>query len=346
VNLIQPIPRPAGDTRLAGSGFRVITQPGEVEAWLRTHSIHPLSLLLKNEGGRVFADADGAGIGFFETPGAVLSIGGVVPGARTPRAVLDGFLDWCAAARRKPRFVHFSAADAAMLDAAGFHVEQIGASFALDFDSAALEGKAYRQVRRKLQKAGRAGMRVEEICTRERFAELRGTIDAINAEWQRAKRAKPLRRLVYAFDLVAPSADERVFVAWHGDEIIAYLVFSRVLRNGSPVWFHNLSRRRTGCADGTMQSIVSQFLESSGAGTLHFGFTPLVEMAPPTMRHSALFAKVARWLSRRGGVVYPARAQRQYKMSWSPTEIIPEFFAYREPTLAAALGLLRSTNSI
>jgi lysylphosphatidylglycerol synthetase-like protein (DUF2156 family) len=328
------------------TGDRVIEEPHRVIEWLRQHSRHPLSLLLRNVGARVFVDASGGGVGFIEAGRSALCIGGVVPGTQPALATLEQFLKWCDDRGLKARFVHITGEDAAKLEKCGFRVEQIGASYQSRFALASLEGKQFRQVRRKLSNARRAGVTVEEVRDEGRFAELAPMFAEINSQWLGAKRAKPLRHMVCAFDLVRPGADDRVFVAWHGGQMVAYLVFTRTLRRDGQIWFHNLSRRLTGCVDGTMQVIVAKFLEENAPCTLHFGFTPLVEMQPPQFVHSRLFSRITGWLSARGGIVYPARAQRQYKMSWAPDTITPEYFAYRENTLSAALGLLRTTNSI
>jgi lysylphosphatidylglycerol synthetase-like protein (DUF2156 family) len=327
-------------------GTQIIAEPARVTDWLRSHSHHPLSLLLKNENGRIFSDCGGGGIGFIDTGGALLCIGGIVAGERPASAILKEFCDWCDVKRVKARFVHFTRDEAILLEKQGYRIEQIGASYEMAYEKAELTGSKFRQVRRKLSNAQRAGISVEEITNLARFNEVKPQLAEINAQWLREKRAKPLRHLVYAFDLISPSMDERVFVAWHNGVIIAYLVFSRVLRDNEQCWFHNLSRRRTGCVDGTMQAMVAAFLATSPPGVLNFGFTPLVEMQASEFQHSRVFASLARWLSDRGGLVYPARAQRQYKISWAPQTIIPEYFAYRENTLIAALGLLRTTNSI
>ena len=85
-----------------------------------------------------------------------------------------------------------------------------------------------------------------------------------------------------------------------------------------------------------------------GCSYLHFGFTPLVEMdRDVAFTGSPAFAKIARWMAHKGGVVYPAASQRQYKMSWRPQLITTEYIGFpKGKALKALWSVLRSTNSI
>jgi lysylphosphatidylglycerol synthetase-like protein (DUF2156 family) len=325
---------------LAGS----TSEPAAMRAWVDRYGLHPLAVLPALNGGELFVHGGLGGVGFFRWRRGVLAVGGALTAERDHRAVLSAFLEWCSQHQLKPRFVHLPAASAEALAALGFKIDQLGASYSLAFDGGDLPGRSYQQVRRKLNAAWRAGVTVERVDA-PRYAELLPQLREINRQWLRQKGAKHIRLLVCEFDRIAADADTRIYVASHHDRVIAYLVFNRTL-GADAGWFHNLSRRATGCVDGTMQLIVSTFMREVGHGTLHFGFTPLVELVEPAYPHDAVATWIARQLARRGGVVYPARSQRQYKVSWCPTGIAPEYFAYRGSTLGAMIWFLRATNSV
>ena len=313
-------------------------------AFLAAGSAHPLTLLLRNRAAEFFRDGDD-GVGFFRHGRGALVVGGALAHPDRRSQTLRRFVAWCDDQRLRPVFMHIPSQDAPTLAELGFRIDQLGASYSRHFDSDQLDGSSFRQVRRKLNAARRAGVTVERIDDAARFAAVRPTLVEINADWLKRKGQRHLRHLVGAFDEIRLDEDERLYVAWNEGRLIAYVLFSRTLGPDAG-WFHNLSRRRTGCVDGTMQMIVVTLMREVGAGLLHFGFTPMVELRPALYPHSRGLAWVVGALAARGGVVYPARSQRQYKVSWAPDLIEPEYFAYRGNPLIAALWLLRATNSI
>ena len=323
----------------------ITAEKAAISSWLDAFAAHPLTTLLTLNDGELFVRADVGGVGFFRFGRGVLAVGGALTPDGDHRPTLEAFLEWCAAERLIPQFVHFSRATAAALAQLGFKIDQLGASYSLALDDGKLSGRQYQQVRRKLNKAQRLGVTIERIENVGRFETLIPTLQEINRQWLRQKGAKHIKLLVCEFNRIRPDADTLIYTAWHDGELVAYLVFSRTTGSDSG-WFHNLSRRKPGCVDGTMQLIVSRLMEDVGNGIIHFGFTPLVELQAPVYPHSKVASVIARQLSKFGGVVYPARSQRQYKASWCPTEVSPEYLAYRGSTLRAILWFLRATNSL
>jgi len=233
-----------------------------------------------------------------------------------------------------------------MFRAAGFALNNIGSSYCRLPDTDWLKGKPFRQVRRKINYARREGMAVREIQSQIDFDSAMPQLAIINKEWQK-KKAKPLRHMVSVFDEIdVESDDTRFFVAEHEGRLISFTCFTRCCDTESS-WFHNLSRRRTGCIDGSMQLIVTEFLKAEGSAvSLQFGFTPLVDLQSECIGGSKLFHKLSQRLEKMGGVIYPARSQLQYKRSWSPQVIIPEYVAYRGNPLLALWSMVRTTNAI
>ncbi len=321
------------------------TDVDQISGWIEQYSQHPLSILLSINGGELFVRARTGGVGFFRWGTGLLVVGGVMTDDEDHGPTLAAFLDWCEREKLTPRFVHFPPATASALADLGFMIDQLGASYSLSFQDSKLSGKGYQQVRRKLNKARRLGVTVERIRDEERYLALVPELEKINLEWLGQKGAKHIELLVCEFERVKPDANTLIYAAWHQNELIAYIVFSRT-SGENPGWFHNLSRRRAECVDGTMQLIVHSLMQEIDSGVIHFGFTPLVDLTESTYPHSVVAKLIAKRLASLGGVVYPARSQRQYKVSWCPSEVIPEYLAYRGNTLGAMLWFLRATNSL
>ena len=314
--------------------------------FLRLYSLHHLSCLLLNPAAIIFQTEPNCGVGYTIHKRVVIVIGGIMAPTELIEKTGGIFLAWCTRKKLTPLFVHLSQNDRNFLIRRGFRINQIGASYSLSFNKFTATGKKYRQVRRKLNNALRSGVTAAEITTQSEFHNIRDQLVAINKNWLKGKKAKKIRILVSEFDnLSFPSDEHKLFIARHGGKITSYIVFSRTYGKEAG-WFHNLSRRNTGCVDGTMQLMVTKFLETLENETLHFGFTPLVEMNSNTINGSHSFSKIARFLSNRGGVVYPARAQRQYKVSWNPNQVKLEYFSYKGLVLPRVLNLLVLTNSL
>ena len=318
-----------------------------VRRLLRDASRHYLSLLLDNPGIAFFESGAGV-VGYARYRSSLLVLGGLMAPEPERPGLLAAFIAWCDRERLNPMFVHTPEADLPLLRAAGFEINQIGACYGIHLPEYSMAGKRFQQLRNKINRARKKGLVVEEITRQQDFEALLPVLRAINHSWLHGKKAKHIRFMVTDFDYVELGPDaNRLLVARHDGEVIGYILYSRTWGDDSG-WFHNLSRHRVGSVDGSMQLINHTFLESldSDIDYLHFGFTPLVEMTGDAPDGSKAFAAVASFLAQRGGVVYPARSQRQYKMSWRPTYIRPEYFAYRGSSLKALLGLLFATNSV
>jgi lysylphosphatidylglycerol synthetase-like protein (DUF2156 family) len=321
------------------------TEVSHIGHWIDKCAEHPLAVLPKLNGGELYVRAGVGAVGFFRWKDGLLVVGGALSCDDDKLPILAAFLDWCQRQGKAPYFVHFSPETATALATLGFNIDQLGASYSLRFENDDLSGKGYQQVRRKLNKARRSGVVIERVDDEARYAELVPQLRDINRQWLRQKDAKAIRLLVCEFERIKPDPDTLIYTAWHEGKLVAYLVLSRTPGRDWG-WFHNLSRRETGCVDGTMQLIVSTFMREVFSGVIHFGFTPLVELTASAYPHSRAATWIASWLAKFGGIVYPARSQRQYKASWNPTQISPEYFAYRGNTLRAVFWFLRATNSL
>jgi len=329
-----------------GFVFSIISDNNEIRTILEKYSQHHLSVMLLDKQAKIFFCSKLGGIGFVNSKKYVLSIGGIMAGEEFKSKLFCAFLDWARTSKYSVGFVHFIKSDIKILNQYGFRTNQIGATFSKKFENFKPAGKLYQQLRRKQNKALRSGVTVREITSSNVFLKLRSELSEINESWLKHKKAKPLRHLVFDFDTMnVPSEDNRLLVAYHDGLLVSYTIFSRTYGDDAG-WFCSISRHRQGCVDGTMQLIMSRMVDLLGSSVMHFGFTPLVDMGDDFGRNSAIFSKIANKLALSGGVVYPSASQRQYKVSWNPTQIESEYFAYEKGVLPAVFSLLRITNSI
>lgn len=334
-------------TSIAGNNH-LIDARDEIEGHLKKYARHSLAILLKNPGARMFVNDMGNAIGITQSGRHVIAIGGLM-GPEAGRAdLLAEFQCWCSASKLRPMFAHFPMEDVSVLNAGGFRVNQIGASYSIDLRDYKMQGGKFSQLRNKINKAHARGVSIEEICSNEEFMQIRPNLEAINAEWLNKKKAKQIKIFVTDFNAVSINPDTtRLLIAKHDGQIIAYVIYTKT-HGKDAGWFHNLSRHRKSIPDGTMQAINKNFIDSLATvgGYLHLGFTPLVEMDADIGEGSKAFTTIARYLSSKGGVVYPARSQRQYKNSWRPNQVSPEYLAYKGNPLRAIFSLLLASNSI
>lgn len=331
---------------------RTMNNMNMIAAWLSRFDSHPLSILTMQPETNLFvSDQVEAAIPYFHDKNLFLAIGGLLANDKDKPLVLDDFLRFSRNQKKIPSFLFFQHDDRKRMAQAGLCVNQIGASCKIDIERYSLEGGHFQQLRYKIRKAEKSGIRVREINCPTAYESLRSCLHSINDSWLKSKGNKLLRRLVTDFSSIRiPDPNRRLFIATLDQALTGYILYSRLF-GPKTGWFHDLSRKAQNTPDGIMQLINKYALDcfkQEGHEQLDFGFTPLVEMQPsPYDNHSALFSKLANWLARQGGVVYPARSQWQYKKSWRPHHIEAEYLAYpKGKTLPALWGLLKATNSI
>lgn len=330
---------------------KIVEDEQYVAKYVKQYARHHLSVLLLNPGVKLFSLAGtNSSIGFSQHKKCIISLGGLMGDEQHRERLIIEFLEWCKDKKYKPMFLHFQRSDAVLFNRHGCKTNQVGACYSIDLNKYSMAGKKFQQLRYKMNKAEKRGVQVREILDNNEFETLKPILLDINQSWQAKKKAKPIRIMVTNFDSISLSeGDHRLFIATYEEDVISYILYSRTYGNDSG-WFHNLSRYRKDAPDGSMQLINKFFLQSfdneEDKKYLHFGFTPLVDMGNEVGGGSTGFTKIAEFLSKKGGVVYPARSQRQYKMSWRPTHIEPEYFSYSSGALPAIINLLMATNSI
>ena len=231
----------------------------------------------------------------------------------------------------------------------GFTLNQLGTSFGLTLPRFTLNGAQKMQLRNKISRARRAGLRIAEVGRdaprdEDTFAKLH----AISAEWLGGKRRPELDFMTGEIGL-PDDLRRRVFIILDGrDQALGFITYVPAWGE-RPGYLHDLSRRLPTAPPGAMELCNAHAIErmsAEGARFLHFGFTPFVVDAMERPGANRVAAWAVRGLRRWGKVIYPADSQAQYKLKWCPDIVEREYIAARPLSVRAVIDLLRLTRSI
>lgn len=316
---------------------------------LAARSDNPSAFLALNKGNMQFTDDGRAGVVVYRPAGRYLmQFGGPFAAAADYAPLLESFLRFAAAQRRRVVAVQLQHRDAEQYARHGFTVNQMGASYAVHLPDFSLRGGKFMRLRNKVSRALRAGLKITECEPGQGLDRL----DAIDSDWLRGKgrHARPLQFLVGEHD--GPlQARRRVFLAALDDEPIGYVSYAPVY-GSRPGWLHDLSRRRTAAPPGVMEAINTAAIEAfraEGAQWLHFGFTPFVGLdeSLETPAAGRGVGRIIRFLAEHGERLYPSATQLAYKEKWGPHVVLPEYIAFHgRPRLGAVWRLARVTNAV
>lgn len=312
---------------------------------LRTASDNPSAFLALNAGNSHFTvpDLDGV-ITYRESGRRLVQFGGP---AGDPR-LLSRFTDYARERRRTVVAIQVQAHDVAAYEAAGYTVNQVGASYAVDLAEFTLRGKKFVRLRNKIARATRSGLLVKEVAEPDWHDRMK----ALDARWlaSKGKHAKELEFLVGEYG-GAHQPLRRLFVGTIDGDLVGYVSYSPAY-GSRPGWLHDLSRRLPDGPPGVMETINSTAIDvfrSEGAAWLHFGFTPFTGLSPThaPASESRWFAWLVRQLAARGAAVYPAATQLAYKHKWAPHAIIPEYIAFQgRASLYSFLQVFKAANAL
>ncbi|WP_373295539.1 bifunctional lysylphosphatidylglycerol flippase/synthetase MprF [Kitasatospora griseola] len=307
------------------------------------------AFLALNAGNEFFALPDEDGLIAYRRAGRYLvQFGGVFAAPERQPVLLREFRAAAARERRRIVGVQLQRADAELYRAAGFTINQVGASYSVPLPDFSLRGSKFVKLRNKISRAGRSGLEVREVD----FAEYAERIAAIDRTWLRAK-GRHVKEIEFLVGQLGGPAQRlrRLFVGLLDGEPVAYISYSPAF-GSRPGWLHDLSRRLPQTVPGVMEAVnahaAGRFKEE-GAGWLHFGFTPFTGLDPEheLAGHSPLTAKFMRLLAEHGGAVYPAQTQLAYKEKWAPEPALPEYLAFDGGArLGAVWQILRVTKSV
>ncbi|OLZ63397.1 hypothetical protein AV521_39255 [Streptomyces sp. IMTB 2501] len=317
---------------------------------IRTHtaSENPSSFLALNSGNSVFTVPGADGVVVHRRTGRwAVQFGGPFAAEEDYDTLLDAF-------RRHVRDeglglvgVQLQRTDAERYARRGFTVNQVGASWAVSLAEFTLRGSRFMQLRNKISRAHRNGLRIQEVDA----ADVGEAIAAIDAAWLGSKGGA--QQLEFLVGQIGGRAQEhrRLFTGTIDGAPVAYISYSPV--HGSRAgWMHDLSRRVPEGSPGLMEAINAHAIEvfrTEGVAWLHFGFTPFtgLDAGHELDGHSPAFQWLMHALWAEGAALYPAQTQLSYKQKWAPDVLIPEYVAFDGPqaSLPGFAHIFRACNA-
>jgi lysylphosphatidylglycerol synthetase-like protein (DUF2156 family) len=314
---------------------------------LEKYADNPSAFLALNAGNRHFTVPGLDGVVTYRVSGRrLVEFGG--PVGPDAAALLDRFGAFARARRARVVAVQVQAHDVPVYEAAGYTVNQVGASYAVDLARFTPRGGRFVKLRNKIARATRAGLVVREVAQPEWDDRLR----ALDARWLAAKgrHAKPLEFLVGECGGPHQPA-RRLFAGTIGDALVGYVSYAPAY-GSRPGWLHDLSRRVPDGPPGIMEAVNATAMatfHAEGARWLHFGFTPFTGLSDGfgTATQSRWFRWLVTQLGDRGAAVYPAATQLAYKEKWAPHAVIPEYVAFDgRASLYGFLQVFRAANAL
>ncbi len=311
---------------------------------------HPSGFLALSPKNRRFSLPNCPGLIAYRQQGKhLIAFGGIHAPREHAERLLDGFIQFAEAQRRRVLVVQARESQVPLLRGRGFTVNQFGSNFCLQLGAYSFAGARKMKLRNKLRRARRAGLRVVEVGRElQRTPAVFDTLHRISNAWLAQKHKKELDFMVG--EIGAPDElRRRIFLVQNeaGDPhgFITYV----------PAWcdrpglLHDLTRRLPTAPPGSMElcnAFAMERLREEGVAYLHFGFTPFIVDTPEPQGGNQFFAWTVRKTHRYGGAIYPAESQARYKMKWGVDFIDREYLAARPLTFRALLDLLLLTRSL
>lgn len=311
---------------------------------------HPSGFLaLSARNHRFTADGSPGFIAYREQGRHLVVFGGVHAAPSSQADLLDRFLAHAASRGRRVIAVQVRAPQVQMFLDRGFTVNQLGTSFGLSLGRYSLRGTQKMQLRNKLSRARKAGLRVVEVgrdVPRDEatFAQL----CAISAEWLEVKGRKELDFMIGEIGHHEDPSRRIFMVLDRFDLAVGFITYVPVWGQ-RPGYLHDLTRRLPTAPPGAMElcnaCAVEQMI-AEGVEFLHFGFTPFIVDAKEFSGASRVAAWAVRALGRYGNAIYPAESQAQYKLKWGPDIVEREYIAACPLSIRGVIDLLMLTRSI
>jgi lysylphosphatidylglycerol synthetase-like protein (DUF2156 family) len=313
-----------------------------------TEAENPSAFLAMNDDKEVFTLPGAEGVVLHRQAGRYLvQFGGPFAPPDSYDSLLDAFLAHARRQGLRVVGVQLQRSDAEAYVRHGFTVNQIGASWAVRLPEFSLRGTKFMQLRNKISRALRNGLKVQEV----EAGRWQHAIEHIDSAWLKSKgeSARPLEFLVG--QIGGPAQEHRrLFLGTIDDEPVAYISYCPVYGSRAG-WMHDLSRRLPGGSPGLMEAVNAAAIEifrSEGTPWLHFGFTPFTGLDPDSELpgHSPAFSWLMQFLWAEGGALYPAQTQLAYKEKWGPELVIPEYVAFEgQASLPSFAHIFRACNS-
>ncbi|NET58786.1 MAG: DUF2156 domain-containing protein [Symploca sp. SIO2E6] len=332
----------------------MITTESSITNTLKNSDCHHLSILAANPGNEIFIATNKQGKIAYKIQGNyIFIIGGILATKDNKLEVYREFNSFAKANKKRIIAIYLTIDEMEIFKQHNYSINQLGSSYSIDLKQFSFTGKQHATMRNKINKARRKGLIVKEVTNQNEFLSVRDRLDEIDAEWLSGKGGKAIAFMVTDRSIIHfPSESYRLFVANYQEQVIAYVLYTRSYGEYKG-WIHDLSRQTKDAPMGTLPLINIEAIEKFTQAEeeyLNFGFTPLVDLSEEFAlegKQSRLFASISRFLQKHGDAIYPSKGQRQYKMSWRPNIIKPEYIAFQGGfKIGALLAFLKITNSL
>lgn len=312
---------------------------------------HPSGYLAVNRRNCAFTVEGVPGFIAYRKQGKHLWIfGGVHARAEHAGALLDRFLSFAAEKRLRIGAVQVRQSQVELFASRGFTVNQMGTTYAVGLANYSFGGGKKMQLRNKIQKARRDGLRVVEIG-KDVPRDLRWfqKLEEISARWLEAKGKRELDFMIG--EVGGPEdVDRRIFLVLdQQDNGLAFISYVPVWGNERPGYLHDLTRRVPEAPAGTMELCNAEAIErfkAEGAQFLHFGFTPFLIDEQVTAQASRWVHRLIQILRKYGKKFYPVDSQVAYKLKWGAEVVEREYVAARPISFRTVFDLVALTRSI
>ena len=311
---------------------------------------HPSGFLALSSRNRQFAlDGIPGFVAYREQGRHLVVFGGVHAAPSSQGDLLGRFLAYAASRGRRVIVVQVRAPQVQLFLDRGFTVNQLGTSFGLTLRHFSLRGTSKMQLRNKLSRARKAGLRVVEVgrdVPRDEgtFAQL----SAISAGWLQGKGRGELDFMIG--EIGHPEEVwRRIFMVLDSSGRALGFITYVPAWGQTPGSLHDLTRRLPTAPPGAMELCNACAIErmmAEGVEFLHFGFTPFITDGAELPGASRVAAWAVRQLGKYGRMLYPAESQARYKLKWGPDIVEREYVAARPLSVRSVIDLLMLTRSL
>ncbi|MCM2371549.1 bifunctional lysylphosphatidylglycerol flippase/synthetase MprF [Aporhodopirellula aestuarii] len=312
---------------------------------------HPSgNLSLSKRNSKFAVDGVAGFISYREQGKHLWMFGGVHAAAEDAAKLLDQFASFAAASGKRVAAVQVRASQVELFTSRGFTVNQMGSTYAVKLEAYSFSGKKKMQLRNKINRAKKDGLRVVELGKDvPADQDWRAQLDAISQSWLSEKRKPELDFMVG--DLEGDLLDQRrIFLVMDAEERpVAFISYVPVRGKEQPGYLHDLTRKIADAPVGAMELCNATAIErfqAEGVSYLHFGFTPFVVDDEAEGLACGWLHRAIHWLRKNGARWYPTDSQVAYKTKWGTDWIEREYIAVRSVSFRAAFDLMRLTNTI
>lgn len=258
-----------------------------------------------------FDTADGF-IAYDEKWGLRFALGDPVAPESAHRALLEDFLD----SHRRSLFCHLSRSSAAILEQAGFYVNEMGIDIEIDLASYDFSGRKKAKLRQAARQLASRGYSIRELTAEDvDLAE----VQAVSEAWRqgRVRSRRELRFLTRPITFSDEPDVRKFYLFDRRGRIVAFVFLDPIYEHGQAAAYSTSFKRRlaeapVGAEEGIMKAVIEK-LRAEGKASLFLGLVPLYEVDNDEFRASWLLHYAAGAYYRFGNRIFNFKGQADFK---------------------------------